>query len=100
MNLFTKQKQAHRHKKQTYGYPKGKIGERINQEFGINIHILLCVKYLINKDLLCSTGNSTQYIIIYMGKESEKEQIHVYVQLNHFAAYLKLSQHIPNYTKI
>ena len=27
-----------------------------------------------NKDLLCNTGNSTQYsVITYMGKESEKE---------------------------
>ena len=24
MNLFTKQKQTHRHRKQTYGYPRGK----------------------------------------------------------------------------
>ena len=27
MNLFTKQKQTHRHRKQTYGYQSGK-GER------------------------------------------------------------------------
>ena len=74
MNSFTKQKQPHRHKNQTYGYPKGKMREGINQEFWINIHILLCGKYLLNKDLLCSTGNSTQYsVITYMGKESEKE---------------------------
>ena len=40
----------------------------------------------INKDLLYSTGNSTQYsVITYIGKESEKEWIYVYVQLNHFA---------------
>ena len=30
MSLFTKQKQPHRHKKQTYGYPKGKMREGIN----------------------------------------------------------------------
>ena len=28
MNLFTKQKQTHRHRKQTYGYQKGKVGGR------------------------------------------------------------------------
>ena len=28
-----------------------------------------------------------------MGKESEEEWIHVYVQLNHLAVYLKLTQH-------
>ena len=26
MNLFTKQKQTHRHRKQTYGYQRGKGG--------------------------------------------------------------------------
>lgn len=40
----------------------------------------------INKDLRYSTGNSTQYsVTIYIGKESEKEWIDAYVQLNHFA---------------
>ena len=28
-----------------------------------------------------------------MGKESEKEWIYVYVKVNHFAVYLKLTQH-------
>ena len=28
MNLFMKQKQIHRHRKQTYGYPGGKVGKR------------------------------------------------------------------------
>ena len=28
MNLFTKQKQTHRHRKQTYGYQRGKEGGR------------------------------------------------------------------------
>ena len=33
-----------------------------------------------NKDLLCSTGNSTQYsVITYIRKESKKEWIYVYV---------------------
>ena len=37
-------------------------------------HTLLYVRQITNKDLLYSTGNSTQYsVIIYMGKESEKE---------------------------
>ena len=59
--------------------PKGK-GWRggINQEFGINIYTPLYIKQIINKDLLYSPGNSTQYsVIIYMGKESEKEWIYV-----------------------
>ena len=45
VNLFTKQKQTHRHKKQTSGYQRGwgKGGGEINQEFGINIYILLYI---------------------------------------------------------
>ena len=36
MNLFTKQKQTHRHRKQIYGYQKGKWGrERDKLAFGI-----------------------------------------------------------------
>ena len=59
-------------------------GERcdggINLKFQIKKCTLLYMKYIINKDLLYSTENSTQYsVIIYMGKESEKECIYVYV---------------------
>ena len=44
--------------------------------------------YKINKDLLYSTGNYIQYLIItYNGKVSEKEYIYMY--LNHFAVHLK-----------
>ena len=65
MKLFTKPRQTHRHRKQTYGYPKGQVGGRgINQEFGINIYTLLYIKQIINKDLLYSTGNSAQYSVI------------------------------------
>ena len=35
MNLFTKQKQTHRYRKQTYGYQREKRGG-INLEYGIN----------------------------------------------------------------
>jgi len=37
MNLFTKEKQTHKHRKQTYGYQRGKVRGGINQEFGSNI---------------------------------------------------------------
>ena len=101
MNLYTKQKQTHRHRKQTYGYQRGS-GGGINQEFGINIDTLLYIKQIINKDLLYCTGNYTQYLVItYMEKKSGKEyiyiyiymQVHIYTQLNHFAVRLKLTQH-------
>ena len=40
MNSFTKQKQTHRSRKQTYGYQGASIGE-INWEIGIDIYTLL-----------------------------------------------------------
>ena len=41
MNLFTKQPQTHRHRKQTYGYQRGIVGQgaEINYEFGIEFKI-------------------------------------------------------------
>ena len=79
MNLFTKQKQSHRCRKQIYGYWGEKEGG-INWEIGIDIYTLLYTKQITNKDLLYGTGNSTQYsVMIYMRKESEKKWIYVYV---------------------
>jgi len=44
--------------------------EKENQEFGINIYILLYIKEINNKDVLNITGNHTQYFVInYNGKE-------------------------------
>ena len=36
----------------------------INWEYGIDIYTLLYIKEINNKDLLYSTGNSTQYSVI------------------------------------
>ena len=53
----------------------GRVGG-INWETGIDIYILLCIKQITDKDLLYSTGNSTQYYVMaYMGKEFNKEWI-------------------------
>ena len=69
-------------------------GGRINWEIGIDIYTLLYIKYITNKDLLHSTGISSQYsVMTYMGKESKKEWICVYVYLIHFAVQQKLTQH-------
>ena len=79
MKLYTKQKQSYRCRKQSYGYKGGRWGG-INWEIGIDIHIILYIKYITNKDLLYSTGNSTRYsVMTYMGKDSKKEWIYVYV---------------------
>ena len=43
INLFIKQKQSHRCRKQTYGYQGGR-GGGINWENGINIYTLLYTK--------------------------------------------------------
>ena len=52
----------------------GKGGGGINWEIGIDIYTPLYIKYISNKDLLYSTGKSTQYpVMAYIGKESKKE---------------------------
>ena len=77
MNVFIKQKQTHRHRKQTYAYQRGKEGGGINQEFGINRYTLLYIKQITNKDLPYNTGNYIQYLVInYNEKDSEKEYIY------------------------
>ena len=61
MNLLTKQKQTHRLREQAYGcWGKGRI-EGIVREFGIDMYTLLYSKWITNKDLLYSIGNSVQY---------------------------------------
>ena len=75
MNLFTKQKQTHRHRKKLM-IIKGESGGGINQEFGINRYTLIYIKQITNKDLLYDTGSYIQYFVIaYKGKESEKKNI-------------------------
>ena len=61
---------------------KGDGGDReINQEFRINVYILLYIEQITNKDLPCSTGNYIQYFVInHNGKESEKG-IYIYINI-------------------
>ena len=78
MNLFAKQKQSHRCRKQTYGYQGGKGGGGMNWEIGIDIYTLVYMKQVTNENLLCNTGNSTQCsVVTQMGRESKKEWIYV-----------------------
>ena len=54
--------------------------QHIDQEIGIDIYTLLYIKQITNKNLLYSTGDSSQYsVMTYMGKGSKKEWIDVYV---------------------
>ena len=49
-------------------------------EFGTGIYTLLYTKLIGNKDLLNSSEKSIQYsVIVYVGKESEKEWIYMYM---------------------
>ena len=49
-------------------------------EFGISRSTLVHIGWINNKVLLYSTGNSTLYsVMAYMGKESKKEWLYVYV---------------------
>ena len=79
MNLFTEQKQTHRHKRQTYGYQRENAGGETDWEFGISGCKLLYIEWINNKVLLYSTGNHIQYpVISHNGKEYEKDCIYVY----------------------
>ena len=79
MNLYTKQKWIHRHRKQIYGYQR----EKGNQGYGISRYKPLYMKQINDKDLMYSTGNQSQYsVIIYKGKESENNiYIHIYTHM-------------------
>ena len=64
MNLFTKQKQTHRLREGSYGYLWERRKEGLVREFGMDLYILVYLKWVTNKVLLHSTGNSAQG---YMG---------------------------------
>ena len=64
------------------------------REFWMDTYTLLYLKWITNKGLLYSTGNSDQYYVsAWMGGEFKGEWIHVYnVWLGPFAVHLKISQ--------
>ena len=54
--------------------------EGIVRKFGIDMYTLLYLRWITNKDLLYSTGNSAQcYVAAWMGGEFGGKWIHVYV---------------------
>ena len=67
------------------------------------MYTLLYSKWITNKDLLCSTWNSTQsYVPEWMEVVFGGEWIHVHVWLSPFTVHQKLSQHclLISYTPI
>ena len=64
------------------------------RKVGIDMHTLLCLEWMANGDLLCSTGNSGQcQEASWMEGEFGREWIHVHIWLGYYAMHLKLSQH-------
>ena len=60
----------------------------------MDMYTLLCLKWITTNDLLYSTRNSAQcYMAAWMGRELEREWIHVYVWLDPFVVHLKVLQH-------
>ena len=58
----------------------GMLGGGIARESGMDMYTLLYLKWITNKDLLYSTGNSAQYYMAaWMGREFGGEWMHVYV---------------------
>ena len=59
---------------------KGERRAGMYREFGLCIYTVLCIKWIINKNLLYTTGNSTWYSVeSYMGRKSKKEGIYLCV---------------------
>ena len=53
----------------THHCQQGRMGEK-DREFGIDMYTPLYLKWITNKVLLCSTGNSAQcYVAAWMGGE-------------------------------
>ena len=67
------------------GAGEGGCGEGIVREFGMDMSTLLCLRWIINKDLLYNTRNSAQcFVAAWMGGQTGGEWIHVYVWLSPF----------------
>ena len=80
--------------RQNLWMPEGKVREGIVREFGMDTYTLLYLKWIANRGLLYSRGNSAQCCVAaWMGGEFGGEWIHGYVWLSPFDVHLKLSQH-------
>jgi len=62
MNLHTKLKQTHRHRKQAYGYQSGSTEGRDTS--GVHIYTPLHIMQITDKGLLHSIGNAAQCFLI------------------------------------
>ena len=84
MNLFTEQKQTHRHRNQTYSYQKGREGG-IKYSLGLTDTTIYKIN---NKDLSYSIGNYIQYLVItYNGKK-----VHTYIHKMKYYSIIKKNE--------
>ena len=93
-----KQKETHRLREWIYGCQGEGWGDGIFREkgmvkdLGVDMYTLLYLKWVTNKELLYSTGNSAQcYVAAWMGGEFGGEWIYVYLWLSPLVVHLKLS---------
>ena len=63
MNLFIKRNRPTNIENKLMA-TEGKKGKGINKDFGNNIYTQLYINQITNKDLLYSTGNDIQYLVI------------------------------------
>ena len=72
-----------------------------DRESGIDMYTMFYLKWITNKVLLYSPGNSAQYYVpAWMGGEFGGEWIHVYVWLSPFAVPLTITILLIGYTPI
>ena len=78
---------------------EGRRGEV--REFGMDIYTMLYLKWINNKDLLYSTGNSAEcYVAAQMSGGFGGKWIHVYIWLNPFAGPETITASLTGYTPI
>ena len=64
----------------------------MNWETGIDIYTLPCIKEIADKNLLYSTGNSTQCsVVTSMGRKSKRGDIWIHIAYMYFSVQQKLT---------
>ena len=89
--LFAKQKQRHRHREQMDTKGEGRVGRAGGLRLTYTL-LILCIKQIINENILYSTRNICT-VLNRMGRKPKRERIYVYVWLIHFVVQQKLKQH-------
>ena len=78
MNLFTKQKQTHKHRNQTCSAKEERV-RGIDLEFGTSRCKLLHIECINNKVLLYSMENYVQYPVINHNGKEYKKNVYMYI---------------------